>query len=71
MLIGLGLFMIWCIVDLGAIIEVYLLEACGMAYAVAFVPSMGVWCLELPIYEIILDAQGSKGAITCPFTNPK
>ena len=36
-----------------------------------FGPSECSFEIILPIYEIILIAEGSKGALICPFTNLK
>ena len=56
---------------LGVLIEVYPFEVHHMPHVVAFGPSMYFLKFEWPIFEIILGAQGSKGAIICAFTNRK
>ena len=56
---------------LGEFIEVYPFEMCHIPHVVTFSLICPSLKLKLPIYEIILSAQRSKGAIICPFTNPK
>ena len=59
-----------CVAGLGAFTEAYPFEVCHMSYVMTFDPHMYFMKLELPIYKIILSAEGSKRAIISPYTNP-